>query len=613
MRRLTKYLLGAVLFAGLFQSCEKPSPITSFTASQGNCIGAVRLAVEEVAIKENYSYERKNPQTNQWEQIYWGYENVFDDTGFGLPNDKLLPGQEYQYRVRTHTNKGGYGDYSEVVTGYMFSPNPHIRKIEYKEIEGRPDTYEMEYRIVYKLPIDLQNIRGSVLEVYRAESYDMNLNCKQILVIHPDNDNRDSIIAGTQSVYDFDRNKEYFYRIEVLYEYWFNGIRGNDYLEYTVGYYEYKSGVFEGGSYSGGDPGDEPGTIDYTATSYGEINSSSSGGKNKVIHCIDGSTVYIGYLDGYSVAAATGKPALMKNSGSSWTNAGGTMPAELLADNGIIEFDFDVSSGTIYLAALSSNKIYVYKNDGSWSENLATPLLWVEKWGSSKTYYVDIAVFNNELYLTTRHEDDLKVFKYDGTTWEQFGSTIATGFYTNPKLKNIDGTLYLWYEEKVSGTSECTFHIKHLSGTSWVSDLEWSKDNAMGFDVVRLNGSLYFIEGWGKGSVCKVESLNSVTDIFENVGTFYGIPQSITVDASGNIIISCMKTDPDLSNWCLAVLVYDGTSWKKVNDDFSETSINGQTSAVQASGNVIHFIYGLKSSENDWNIPEILKARKYSK
>lgn len=62
MRRLTKYLLGAVLFAGLFQSCEKPSPITSFTASQGNCIGAVRLAVEEVAIKENYSYERKIPK-----------------------------------------------------------------------------------------------------------------------------------------------------------------------------------------------------------------------------------------------------------------------------------------------------------------------------------------------------------------------------------------------------------------------------------------------------------------------------------------------------------------------------------------------------------------------
>lgn len=78
------YLLVTLLFAGVFQSCaEEPSPITSFTASQGNCIGAVKLAVEEVPIKENYSYERKNPQNNQWEQIYRGYENVFDDTGWG--------------------------------------------------------------------------------------------------------------------------------------------------------------------------------------------------------------------------------------------------------------------------------------------------------------------------------------------------------------------------------------------------------------------------------------------------------------------------------------------------------------------------------------------------
>jgi hypothetical protein len=607
--RTIKILILCAFISVILQSCaEEPSPITSFTASQGNCIGAVKLAVEEVAVKENYSYERKNPQNNQWEQIYWGYENVFDDTGWGLPNDRLLPGQVYQYRVRAHTEKGGYGDYSEVVTGYMFSPNPHIRKIEYKEIEGRPGYYELEYRIVDKLPIDLHNLRERNLKVYRAESYDMTLNNSQILQIRPGTNIADSIIAGTQSSDSYDKNKTYYYKIEAQYEYWYNYE-----IEYSVGIYSCNSGIFEGGSYSGGDPGEEPGTINYTATNYGEINSSSSGAKNKVIHCIDGSTVYIGYLDDYHAAPTTGKPALMKNTGSSWTNAGGTMPAEMLADYGIGHYDFDVSSGTIYLAALSSSAIYVYKNDGGWSENLATPLLWVEQWGSSKTYYVDIAVFNNALYLTTIHWDDLKVFKYDGTTWEQFGSTIATGFYTNPKLKNIDGTLYLWYEEKVSGTSECTFHIKHLSGTSWVSDLEWSKDNAMGFDVVRLNGSLYFIQEWGKGSVCKVESLNSVTDIFENVGTFYGIPQSITVDASGNIIISCMKTDPDLSNWCLAVLVYDGTSWKKVNDDFSETSINGQTSAVQASGNVIHFIYGLKSSENDWNIPEILKARKYSK
>ena len=58
--------------------------------------------------------------------------------------------------------------------------------------------------------------------------------------------------------------------------------------------------------------------------------------------------------------------------------------------------------------------------------------------------------------------------------------------------------------------------------------------------------------------------------------------------------------------------MYDGTSWKKVNDDFSETSFRGHTSAVQASGNDIHFIYGLKSSEV-YLMPTVMKAKKYTK
>ena len=607
MKTMIKYLLVAVLFASIFQSCKKTPPIASFTASQGNCIGAIRLAVEQVPNVENYCYERKNPQTNQWEEIYWGYENVFDDTGFGLPNDKLLPGQVYQYRIKAHTNKRGYGDYSEIVTGYMFSPNPYLKKIEYKEIEGSSGSYNMEYRIVDKLPFDIQNLRNRRLEVYRAESYDMNLNECQILSFHFGENDLDSIIAGTREEYNFDKNKTYYYRIKAQYEYWYNYE-----ISYSVGTYSCNSRVFEAGELSGGggDPsGDGVGSINYTTTNYGEINSSSSGGKNKIIHCIDGSTAYIGYLDGYQEALEIGKPVLMKNTGSSWTNAGGAMPAELLADNFIKDYDFDVSSSTIYLAALSSSAIYVYKNNGSWSENLATPLL---EGASSNS--LDIAVLNNQLYLTVRQNNDINVFKHDGTTWEQVGSAVATGFITNTKLKNIDGTLYIWYEEHVSGTSQCTLHIKHLSGTSWVSDLEWSKDNAANFDIVRLNNSLYFIDkgvGTELGGVYKVESSNSATNFFEKVGK-YALPQSITTDASGNIIISAIELDQNVDNWCLAVLVYDGTSWKKVNDDFSETSFRGHTSAVQAIDNDIHFIYGLKSSEV-YLMPTILKAKKYTK
>ena len=142
-----KILIGAVLFAAIFQSCEiagifpffeKTSPITTFTASQGDFIGVVHLVVEEVENKENYRYERKNPQTDQWEEIYWGPENIYDDNGWDLLYYSLLPGQVYEYRVRAHTDKNGYGKYSEVVTGHIFHRIHILKNSSIKKLKEIP-------------------------------------------------------------------------------------------------------------------------------------------------------------------------------------------------------------------------------------------------------------------------------------------------------------------------------------------------------------------------------------------------------------------------------------------------------------------------------------------
>ncbi|NLD50165.1 MAG: hypothetical protein GX660_23765 [Clostridiaceae bacterium] len=586
-----------ILTTVVFQACKKDKVLTisSFTASKGTYIGVVRIAVEPLSGAQNYEFQRKNPETNTWETIAGLQINAYDDY-YSNDDHKLIAGVEYEYRARAD-NEDGQGVWCEAVTGYSYKPSPHLTKVKYED-------GTCTVTLKDPLPDPLYNLTSRNIEVYRQGSSGSYFD----RIISEDIYNMDTVL--TFSCNEDKEDPPYQYQLKISYTY-SRGEYGDDgwyALGYGSGIYEHESAVIDEDEIDE-DSGGQLSTVNYTVANYNEINSSSSGAKNMVIHCLDGSTVYIGYLDGYSSTLTTGKPVLMKNSGSSWENAGGTMPAELLADNLIDEFDFDVSSGTLYLAALSPDTIYVYKNDGSWSANMATSLLW----GTSEPNYLDIAVLNNELYLTIEQGDDIKVFKYNGTTWEQVGSDVATGSNTNTKLKNINGTLYIWYEEHVSGSSSCKLHIKHLNGTSWVSDLEWSKDNAMDFDIVLLNGTLYFIEGYGMGSVCKVESSSNATNLYESVGTLYGSPKSITTDASGNIIISCIATAQNVDDISLAVLVYDGTSWKKVNDDFSETSYHGNTSAVQASGNDIHFVYGLKSSENEWNMPTILKAKKYSK
>lgn len=593
----------AIIITVFFQSCDKDEDLTisSFTASKGTYIGVVRLAIEPVSGAQDYEFQRKNPQTNTWEQIILLKSNVYDDYhGTAEWEHELVAGQEYEYRARAINwdNKDREGQWSEIVKGYSYKPSPRLTKVEYRD-------GICTIRLKDSLPEPIYNLEYRYVSISRCASLSSSFEIMIFETVH----NMDSVFT-----FSCNRNKDnppYQYKLDISYAY-IKGSFGDDgwYVldNSRDNIYRYESAVINENEIDE-DNGGGLGTVNYTINSYGEINLSSTGAKNSVIHCSDGSTAYIGYLDGYYAALKTGTPVLMKNSGSSWVNAGVQMPAELLADNLIDEFDFDVSSSTIYLTALSADTIHVYKNDGNWSANLATSVLW----GTTEPNYLDIAILNNELYLTIKQSNDIKVFKYIGSTWEQVGNVIASGFYTNTKLKNINGTLYIWYEEHVSGSSQCTLHINHLNGTSWVSDLSWSKDNATDFDVVRLDGSLYFIEGYEKGGVYKVESSNNVTNLYENVGTLYYSPKSITTDASGNIIISCIVPAQNPTDISLAVLVYDGTSWKRVNDNFSETSYHGNTNAIQAIGSDIHFVYGLKSSENEWNIPTVLKAKKYSK
>src|SRR4030066_720608 len=153
-------------------SCKKETlpQLKSFTASKGTFIGVVHLAIEQVPGAENCTIERKNPQTNQWEGIHWGNSFLWDDNGWGLPNNKLIPGQVYEYRARAHAENTGFNDWSETATGYLFSPSPKLVSLKYTLIDPQFTSYNIEYTINDTLPDNIENLRERRISLYRSET-----------------------------------------------------------------------------------------------------------------------------------------------------------------------------------------------------------------------------------------------------------------------------------------------------------------------------------------------------------------------------------------------------------------------------------------------------------
>jgi len=606
-----KYIFWVVaFFLIVITSCqeEKTLNITNFTATEGTRVGLVRLTYEPISDAEDYEFQRKNPETDSWEQIAyikgWVPDHLYDDQGYSFDNYsyKLKPGEVYEYQMRAWAS----GDYSNpwcpVATGYIFAPSPRMTKVQYEPNENPEIAGTFTFTIKDPLPNNLSNLFDRTITIYRAKA-----TTSDFISLSLNNDR----VEGTDSTIYVTSNAEnsdapYDYKFEIAYNYSY-AVVSEEGSNLNGGYadYIYQSLIITSDDI---DDGGSQEMVTYNIQNYNEINSSATGAKVGSIMCKDGSTVYLGYFDNWSLLDGT--PALMKNTGSSWETAGGTLPTELLNDNSIDEFDFAVSDGTIYLAALSSDTLFVYKYDGSWSANLSTSILW----GTTKPNYLNIALLNNELYLTVEQGEDIKVFKYESPNWVQVGSTIASGFYTDTKLKEIDGTLYIWYEGHVNGSTETSLFIKHLNGSNWDTDLQWTETSAVEFDVIKAGSDLYFKCGGLSsdflGGIFKVTSTTTVTSLEKNELKI--IPEAITSDAAGNIIATIMTAGATASDFQIGVYIYDGSVWKKVNDDFSEVSIHGNSSGVQTINNDIHFVYGLKSSENSSSNATILKAEKYS-
>lgn len=587
-----KFILKILLPVFLFLiSCEEddtlPKP-TTFIASDGTYIGVVHLAYEAVPGAEIYEVYRLNDETAEWQDISWTELTNWDDTGWKLPNDKIIPGQEYQYKFRTHAGGPGFGPYSEIETGYAFDPE------EVTITEVTRDYEESENTIIWTDPNDydpIQNIATKEYIVYYAEeNYLDNLH----------EAGRTSNLSYEHHISSYNVDKVYYYKIVIRYTLT-NG-----------GYYEVESDMVKEG---GGGSNDDPDIISYSKTDLGTVVTSGDAIKFTEFKQT-GSNIYLGVLEDVGVTGY-GIPAVYMLSGSSWTSTGGTLPSDITSSTSIGNMGIALSSSKTYLAALDLDSIYIHESDGStWSDNLA-----VGNMGFADSHSaIDIEVLNDELYLAAKvYPDwDLKIFKWTGTIWETIGGD-ASGFITSGvsvfdvTLENYGGTLYLSYRVQNSDYNS-TFNIKHLNGSSWDSDLEWTADNIDDLKIAKGSSDLYFISrslspASFRGGVYKVTSTTSVEELISENDYWFSSPYDITVDTDGNAIITSIKVESATLSYPNLNL-YDGSNWNTISGDFSDGI---KPVSVHADGTTLYYVYGDKNNVTTWGDTKSIKSAKFTK
>ena len=177
----------------------------------------------------------------------------------------------------------------------------------------------------------------------------------------------------------------------------------------------------------------------------------------------------------------------------------------------------------------------------------------------------------------------------------------------------MDGILYLSYRAKNTDDNS-TFKIKHLNGSIWTDDLNWTADNIMELKIAKGTGGIYFISNTQafsqyKGGVYKVTSTTTVDALISENDTWFYTPFDITVDINGNVIISSMRYVSE-SLFYPNLSLYDGSSWNTISGDFTGGI---EPVSVHADGSTLYYVYGDKNNVTTWGDTKALKSIKLTK
>jgi hypothetical protein len=594
MRFLTKpsfrvHFILVTVIAFLVSSCkeEQLDMPGSFIVSQGTYLGVVHFSWDPVADAQHYNIERQDLESSEWINAATSSGTEVDDYGFNLPDNKIVIGKHYKYRISSGSSNIEDSDYiNSNQEGWTYEPQPVIVTASF-ETNGDVTVSWTEPNLLSQL----QNFTSAEYKIYRKNT-----------------STQDFVSAGTTQedtlFTDTSPGDDPQYKVEAQYHYTFQNMDWG--LDNSMAILESGISIAKGGG---------PGTISYTPINLSNI--SSTAGISFVELKTYNSVQYMGAIIDED-AAGYGIPAIYKLNGTSWQTIGGTYPENIMNETSLGVMNFAVDDSHTYIAGLSHDSLYIYTWDGStWSDNMTQSNMDL----SDSPSEMDLESISNSLYLaaTLAPDYDLKVLKWNGSDWVSIGGD-ANGWIEKGAdifdlgLENIGGTLYMIYSTKNSDYNS-TVHIKHLSGTSWSNDLDWTADNVMGLKLAG-NGatSLYFTSKSQKpaefsGGVYKVLSSTVVENLISSSDTWFLEPFNSTVDSDGILFIASTNL-VSASEIYPVIYSYDGNNWSKLSSDFSDGI---SPVAIHASGTDIYYVYGDGTNQTTWYVPKALKSVMFSK
>lgn len=569
MKKISFIILAIIL---TFGSCDEeetgiPKP-NNFSASDGTAVGSVYI---DFTLSENSEsvevYRReKGGSEYDWQLIKGAGGPFFDQEGYwggtGMPQGKV-----FEYRMRSCC--GDQNEYTEIDEGYAYVIIP-VTSIEITSSQS-------SNLLIWNEGNNEGFLNNNVeirFDIYRSEEPDGTFT--KIGTSDHDRSYRDDL-----QNYPELQGKTLYYKINT----WFYPFELT-FAEGTVVELEGTSG--------------ENTVIEYNSSNIGQVASSSSGNIHRIREKVIDNSIFIGVIKEAN-AAAYGKPALFKLTGNIWQELWTSIP-----DVEYDEINFAVSGSNSFLAGTGG----VYKWNGSvWSDNLTPDNLGQAEAPSD----VAIEVYNDELYMAIEQYPDysLQVLKYTGSNWDTIGGDIsgiiASGNVFDSEIENIDGTLYLYYR------IDDTFYIKHLNGTIWTTDLEWTQEWLGYVELAKDGSEIYFSADTRsssyKGGIYHVVNASTVENLIPDDSDWFTLgAYTLAIDSDGNIIVSSVKYESPETIYPYLNL-YDGTEWLTISGDFSDGI---RPVGLSTIGTDIYYIYGDGSTEDAVGYPTALKSLKMS-
>ena len=598
-------LIGFFLFFTACQKEEHLNNVSDLSVSQGTYLGVVHLSWDPVPDAQYYNIDRLDPETGQWLNAATTSGTEVDDYGFNLPDNKLVYGEHYKYRISSASKDADDSEFKEFDQyGWTYIPAPLVPTAEWLNND--------HVKVTWSDPIAADVIAGKVKNVWMV-NYDIYRKQKgsqdSSKITSTDNislsPGMDPGTLTNMAYEDPSPGDEPVYAIRAKYEYRFINM---DYGTQDAPYYAVTANIpAEGGS--------GVGPVAYDWFPISDVFSSSGKGVAYVSLKTFSSSVYAGILK--EATGDYGTPGIYRFNGVQWELQGDPYPGELMNSTSMNRMNFTRADNKLWLAALDHDSLYVYNYDNNtWSENLTSGNLGAA--GSPSSLSMDNNMDDDKPYLAITQAPDynLKVLKWTGTAWEAVGGD-GNGFLTTGKdvfsleLKNIGGSLYLSYLTKNSDYNS-TLHILRWSGSSWVTELEWTADNLMEVHINGNGNSLYFISrsqkpGEWPGGVFRVVSQNTVENLIPANSAWFMDPVALTTDTDDHLFIvstrfvSAQEIYP-------AIFRYDGSNWNILSGDFSGGT---QPAGIISMGTELYYAYGDANNLDIYNHPKTLKAAKF--